>query len=610
MGYQPADFEQEAYDAVQSLLSQWSSTYFAKEETVAKTDDSSPGMKLPPLEWKYNVRHKGTIDRGTDKAVQFLTTWSQPAEREPVPRATASAWVTYRKYIPGDEKRLVTAPVVSLTYRYEHHRFSHKVPYPTTASSSQAFAVPSKGLPSLVTSKLQISDAIVNRKLLQRKTWREWGEEVETEGRDGDEIKRGSGDEHATRVNSPELYRISPWTRAAMFARDDMVRDAITCREQEREEGVGRPSIASRERVRPISAATLMNRSFLTSAEIAIAPKAPDAWKVETRNADAKDLRVEREKRIARRRAREERRTQMEEEAVARLQEEQERMERQKELEEEKEEEAERFKIMMETKKSQESGSFSSLTGQVAANSLVSMRRSSGWREPDSDQIHRIIPMPGQSGLPFTGVNGKRPSFTTAELLAAASMAVAMTNDSDASSAKSSATPQSGPPSQFVSKPSSRRESVNAAGMSTDPSLDENQTPHFDPEYGALSDNEPIGMETVEGETIKLPRDDTIRETVADDTGMTTTGPLEEEQEDFPPSVSNEFTTDDEMATVRMAGVDDMGDIIADSQEDDVSAMPTTGSALSLHSDDGSVFEIQRDDNVESVEDVTDIAVD
>ncbi|KND05030.1 uncharacterized protein SPPG_08869 [Spizellomyces punctatus DAOM BR117] len=501
---------------------------------------------------------------------------------------------------------------------------------PTTASSSQAFAVPSKGLPSLVTSKLQISDAIVNRKLLQRKTWREWGEEAEMEGREGDEIKRGSGDEHATRVNSPEVYRISPWTRAAMFARDDMVRDAVACREQEREEGVGRPSIASRERVRPVTAATLMNRSFLTAAEIAIAPKAPEDWKVETRNADAQDLRVDREKRIARRRAREERRKQMEEEAIARLREEQERLERQKELEEE----AERLKMMMETKKSQESGSSASLAGLAAANSLVSMRPSSGRRETDSDQIHRIIPLSGQPGLPFTGVNGKRHSLTTAELLAAASMAVAMTNDSDANSAKSSGTAQSGPPSQFVSKQSSRRESVNAVGLSMEPSVDENQTPHFEPEHGALSENEPIETETIEreivetetfeAETIEIPRDDNddddeksavVNETDADDIGMTTTGPQEKEEKEFqkkdiPPPVSNEFTTND-MATVRMAGADDMGDIIADSPEDakpEQDTMPT-GSTLSLHSDDGSVFEIQRDDdNVD--EDVTDIAVD
>ena len=98
--YTPSELEQEAYQAVQSLLDHWGTTYFSKDASSApadKTTTSTP-VKLPPLEWKYYARHKGTRDREEEpREVQFLTIWSQPAMREPVPRATAGVWMTYRK---------------------------------------------------------------------------------------------------------------------------------------------------------------------------------------------------------------------------------------------------------------------------------------------------------------------------------------------------------------------------------------------------------------------------------------------------------------------------------------------------------------------------------
>ncbi|KAI9094041.1 hypothetical protein DFS34DRAFT_251617 [Phlyctochytrium arcticum] len=343
MGVKPGEFEAEALSTVHSLLSHWNTTYL------------SPSAKspLPPIEWKYYANCKGTEVAGGGEGKQvvhrarFLTTWSQPTLTEPVPRATANVWVDVEGRGQGS----------ALTYRFEHHHLSHTVPV-GEGNAPPPFPPghPARRLPDLITSKLQVSDAMVRSRLLDHRSWREWAVDdgiLDTQHGDGSGSSRASRDTLHSRPDSKHksdtgLFReqdsllegealSSPWTQAAMAARKDMVREAVRLREAERSDdddhddnyrqahsqagntglantttttgrrGRRHPPIPPRDVPRPIIASTVMERDYLSGpGDVAVIPPLPEDWaKFETRTIDPAILHAEREARKDRRLQRE-----------------------------------------------------------------------------------------------------------------------------------------------------------------------------------------------------------------------------------------------------------------------------------------------------------------
>lgn len=249
-------------------------------------------------------------------------------------------------------KRPATAPASTLTYRFQYHHLSHKIPYPTsTPPPTPPLAIPTARLPELVTSKLKVSDDIVHRRLLQSKTWRDWRDEqvpdVEVDA---------NTDEEGVVKRQPESG-LSPWTQAALEARQELVRTTVMREEEAAEDEISeRPSLAHlKKEPRPVDADMIMSRTYLGKDNVASYPPMPHTWKIETRSTDMEILRVERNVRVERRRQREEeRKRREEEEAAVRERMERERLEveaegeRKREREREREQEKERVRFNLE----------------------------------------------------------------------------------------------------------------------------------------------------------------------------------------------------------------------------------------------------------------------
>ncbi|KAJ3289990.1 hypothetical protein HK104_007097 [Borealophlyctis nickersoniae] len=474
--------------------------------------------ETPPLEWKFYTRHRGTrVDGGeagtTNGAVQFLTTWSQPHSKEPVPRATAGVWFVYEKPNVGtgaeqasifsecvwrvrcyphksetppapfakktSSQRPVTAPAAStslfstptLTYRFEHHTATHTIPMPLPFDRSTLANVmpkgapsdlgnPAKRLPEMITSKLRVSDAIAQGKLLRSRSSHLKSQSLAL-------VPEGAGEAEGTsEVNDGETSTIvadrsvllsDPTTSA--FAKAGMGQERETrprtglVSSAAVEAGI---DVASRWRrlsmisapVRRVDAFTIMTRDYLSPEEIASAPSVP--WAVPDFRVSPVELK---QKRAARKGAREARR------AAEREREEKERKEREEaeRLEEKERERAARpstaalaGKFPSRSKELMSSDSTTLASGGSIKTSLAAIgtrsRPPSGSRSgtidrPQSGRLETSTPLGSDKGANFriplgTEVQqGSLPAIlpshrrsTTADLLESASMAMAMSS--------------------------------------------------------------------------------------------------------------------------------------------------------------------------------------
>ncbi|KAJ3015726.1 hypothetical protein HKX48_004411 [Thoreauomyces humboldtii] len=346
MGHKRSELEHSASKAVNVLLAQWGKQCLPRPATSPEVPVVDPALiKLPPVEWKHFAQKQGVKE--SERTVQYLTVWSQPTSTDPVPRATASVWVTYMQQAAasGKDSRPATAPE-SLVYRFEHQHLVHSIPYKKGGRIvNRPLANPTIRLPEIIASKHQVSDAIVNRKLLQSKNWTEWHAHHanpssksingSNPGLDsaGLSVPRSDGlvpatfspdaaaetSPSSTDVSAIDPFTeapLSPWTHAALHARQERAQTAVTEREKER-------SPADHDHPAPVipqpasfrcDAETVMGRTYLRPSDTATCPPLPEDWNIESRTADMELLRAEREARAANRAERAEYRMVLEQE--------------------------------------------------------------------------------------------------------------------------------------------------------------------------------------------------------------------------------------------------------------------------------------------------------
>ncbi|KAJ3188215.1 hypothetical protein HDU85_005365 [Gaertneriomyces sp. JEL0708] len=306
---QQSELELEAFQTVEKLLVQWTEDRLATLDTVASpASREDVGFKLPKIasarvnedrgDWRHFTVHKGTERQNGKHTVQFLSTFSRPEAKAPVPRTTAGVWIQYHTI--DEEKRPVTAPAAMLTYRFEHNHLCHTTPWPPPTERPTTVDGPSKRLPGLLKSKFKVSDALIRGRYLKSKTWRDWAKEERSA------YQTMSRSDHLNSNQSLDGKEIAAssnteWSRNAMWARDDVAYDCqqkrILLRLEDNTEY--QHSVLQPPAERPITAETLMTRSYLKN--IAGVPPLPPSWNVQTRNERGEILQLEREKRQARR---------------------------------------------------------------------------------------------------------------------------------------------------------------------------------------------------------------------------------------------------------------------------------------------------------------------
>ncbi|KAJ3163296.1 hypothetical protein HDU88_006394 [Geranomyces variabilis] len=290
MGYQRSPLEQTAFVAVNSFLDNWDKTHLSNPDTGL---DSSDALSAPP-QWKHYAQHRGTSE--ADKKVQFLTVWSLPTAKEPVPSATAGVWVTYE----GSANRPGTAP--TLSYRFEHQHLTH-----SSANAPSPLSKPSHRLPDILAAKRQTSTAIVNSQLLHSATWEEHAQrqhELASSTASSDLLTTPPSGEADGGAGGAGL---SAWTRAALVARTGRAQTAVAERaatrnpEEDALRGFSPASLVPKVVPLQVTADTIMGRTYLGPDQVAETPAIPSDWNVVTGQADAEVLRYERDERVRRR---------------------------------------------------------------------------------------------------------------------------------------------------------------------------------------------------------------------------------------------------------------------------------------------------------------------
>ncbi|KAJ3149185.1 hypothetical protein HDU89_003901 [Geranomyces variabilis] len=292
MGYQRSPLEQTAFVAVNSFLDNWDKTHLSNPDAGL---DSNDALSAPP-QWKHYAQHRGTSE--ADRKVQFLTVWSLPTAKEPVPSATAGVWVTYE----GSANRPATAP--TLSYRFEHQHLTH-----SSANAPSPLSNPLHRLPDILAAKRQTSTAIVNSQLLHSATWEEHAQRQHEE-------TLASSTASSDLLTTPPSGEadggaggagLSAWTRAALVARTGRAQTAVAERaatrnpEEDALRGFSPASLVPKVVPLQITAETIMGRTYLGPDQVAEIPAISSDWNVVMGQADAEVLRYERDERVRRR---------------------------------------------------------------------------------------------------------------------------------------------------------------------------------------------------------------------------------------------------------------------------------------------------------------------
>ncbi|KAJ3172913.1 hypothetical protein HDU87_007749 [Geranomyces variabilis] len=290
MGYQRSPLEQTAFVAVNSFLDNWDKAHLSKPDAGLDSNDALSGAP----QWKHYAQHRGTSE--ADRKVQFLTVWSLPTAKEPVPSATAGVWVTYE----GSANRPATAP--TLSYRFEHQHLTH-----SSANAPSPLFNPSLRLPDILAAKRQVSTAIVNSQLLQSETWEEHAQRQHEETLGSPTASSDLLTTPPSGGGSDGSAGLSAWTRAALVARTGRAQTAIAERaatrnpEEDALRGFSPASLVPKVVPLQVTAELIMGRTYLGPDQVAEIPAIPSDWNVVTGQVDAEVLRYERDERVRRR---------------------------------------------------------------------------------------------------------------------------------------------------------------------------------------------------------------------------------------------------------------------------------------------------------------------
>ncbi|KAJ3073428.1 hypothetical protein HDU98_001549 [Podochytrium sp. JEL0797] len=142
--------------------------------------------------WKYVTKPRGS--NTSTQQVQFLTVWSTPTPKSPIPRATAGVWFVYEKLdeemsklgsrvLASKLSNVRTAEMIihtaNLHYRYEHSHQTHTIAIPsdlkylpflltehTAHPTHHRFSAPYIHLPELISASLTVSRLVENGHML------------------------------------------------------------------------------------------------------------------------------------------------------------------------------------------------------------------------------------------------------------------------------------------------------------------------------------------------------------------------------------------------------------------------------------------------------------